>query len=119
MTSEIRATHTRRGCGNQSGYARGGDAPAQTSNVSAGATPLCCTAQKVLAMPRRLTYLCTAAFTGHCPAESNGRKIMTTKQTRQTVEAGKVAADQIQATMGEMNERAKGAMERSQRVVEE
>ena len=42
-----------------------------------------------------------------------------TKQTKENVQAGQAAADQIQAALGDVNERAKGAMERGQRFVEE
>lgn len=41
------------------------------------------------------------------------------KQTQDTIEAGRVAADQFRAAFGDVNERAKSAMERSARFVEE
>jgi phasin family protein len=41
------------------------------------------------------------------------------KQTKKTVETGAFAADQFQAVFGDVNERAKTAVERSSRVVEE
>ncbi len=48
---------------------------------------------------------------------------MTNKQTKEAAdraaETTRAAADQFQAVMGDVNERAKGAMERSQRFIEE
>ena len=41
------------------------------------------------------------------------------KQTKQTVEAGRVAADQLKNVFGDVNERAKVAAERSAKVAEE
>lgn len=42
-----------------------------------------------------------------------------TKQTKQTVENGQFAADQFNAVFGDVDERAKAAMEKSAKVAEE
>lgn len=42
-----------------------------------------------------------------------------TKQTRNGVEAGLYAADQLKTVFGDVNERAKAAVERSAKIVEE
>ena len=49
---------------------------------------------------------------------NKGAKIMT-NQTRKTVDASLFAADQIKTVFGDVNERAKSAVERSAKIVEE
>ena len=45
--------------------------------------------------------------------------VIMTKQTKQTVDAGLFAADQFKGVFGDVNERAKSAMERSAKIAEE
>ena len=51
-------------------------------------------------------------------AMNQGAKTMN-KQTEKTIEAGQQAAEQFRAVFGDVNQRAKGAVERSARIVEE
>ena len=107
-------------------------APAKAESAKTAAKPIQATAARAekAAAPaktrRKPARKAVAARKANKPARkpartntaNQGAKIMN-KQTQNAAETGKVAAEQFRAAFGDVNERAKAAMERSARIVEE